>query len=570
MSSRQNSPSKGKGSSRASRRLQNKTPAKSVYYFLDDDEENWTDQFAKLSPGGVDSKKEGASLPTPVTGKKTGGKLFDVLLYRPTTRRSERRRPSEASPSAVQGTQRGKLPSQGDILVEEEITFGTDDNEPIVDGLVEADDDAWTPPEEADDEIDDDEITADGFVDLEDDDEALPGDRGQEEEEEEDDNDDDDDDDDADQAESSRPSKKQRVQTDETAEDWIRRCNETNPVPDSDRDLKRFQRRMKSLIDRQVHYARSDEDGTIDAWMKKQRGDREMTRGFRSLLLNMDPQTLADNVLGHMPRLTQKLLGQGPDDMDPTSLLAMPEVPGNFLHRLTYLDIPVRVGAGNIVRRPSKFVRSRVVKSIATGIDVDPSMESMIYVGSTLYRKGGWHRLQTHEKESNRGPGHSLHYGFSGQHDVVSNFRVAGVWSNPYVLQKREDVNQDVERWLPVYLEGLLMIYLGTYHRKNRLHSEKLKSLFSEASYELADKMREGLQLPDLHNHSLNRAWPLMQGVPGGMATAIRCANPACQRPTGDGETTCAEFVGRTKTLIATDGPLSDRVCGSCHQFLKK
>jgi hypothetical protein len=95
------------------------------------------------------------------------------------------------------------------------------------------------------------------------------------------------------------------------------------------------------------------------------------------------------------------------------------------------------------------------------------------------------------------------------------------------------------------------MTYLGVYHRSNRLMGDR-KDLCSEASYDLNDEFRYGIDLPDMHEVSLNVCWPPIQGVSGGMTrldssvrpqkikrntmsnanpAALKCGNPGCSAP---------------------------------------
>lgn len=317
--------------------------------------------------------------------------------------------------------------------------------------------------------------------------------------------------------------------------------------------------------------ARSEDDGPIALWMKKPQSERSMTRGLRHVLLSVGHDKLGDQLLSHMPRKTQQVLGM--KDLKPIDLLGMPQAPAGLLHRLVYLDVPVRAGSQNIRTQPAIFSSGAKSKALKAGTQFQTSMEAKVYVGSAMAKVGGYQRLRTHEREANRPANErekAMHYAFTGQDDVVPNFLVAAVWSNPHVLPGSVDEDQDIKRWLPVFLEGLLMVYLGTYHRSNRGYSHKpeVQAIFTDASYDLVEKLRCGLQLPDFHDSSLNQAWPLVQGVTMGMVHATQCGNKECQRRKVKAVAPGSEFT-TTKRLIALDGPLSLRDCCQCYSFAR-
>lgn len=426
------------------------------------------------------------------------------------------------------------------------------------------------------DEIDIDSLnsTFHGFVDI-DDDEHLPEDEddevGDKEEEE---------DAEGEEAASShqagskrarggsrRPAKRPRISTNETAEQWIENYDQANPVPDDDPDMNCFRVRMRTLIKRICEWAGSPGDSTIKSWFKQPKAERGTTRGFRGMLMKVRHYELAEEILSHMPRKAQKVLGK--KDLKPIDLLDMPQAPRGFLHRLAYMNIPVQVGSQNITKGPSTLVQNRGVKVLKPSVRIQASMQARVYVGSTSNREGGHARLVAHETEANKSAATrtwSMQYNFSGRNDVISNFAIAGTWSNPHVLPGGEEVLQDLERALPVLLEGLLMVYLGTYHQTNQ---GTRAGLFTDASYELVERLRCDLQLPDFHDASLNQAWPLMQGVAGGMVRAKCCANELCGRLKVDKKKSRSGLTATTE-LWGLSGPFSSRYCPGCYHFAIK
>ncbi|KAJ3522237.1 hypothetical protein NM208_g12946 [Fusarium decemcellulare] len=140
----------------------------------------------------------------------------------------------------------------------------------------------------------DDDLIQD-FVDFEEDDVPLPVDEEIDEEDEED---------------ANQPRKRARCSTDRTAEQWIESCNDEYPVSDDDQDLRRFQNHLKCLVERLRDWARFGTEGPISAWMKLNRSERAMARGFRNILIHAVEQQLIDNLLVYMPRKSQQILGK--------------------------------------------------------------------------------------------------------------------------------------------------------------------------------------------------------------------------------------------------------------------
>ncbi|KAF5551799.1 hypothetical protein FMEXI_3142 [Fusarium mexicanum] len=364
------------------------------------------------------------------------------------------------------------------------------------------------------------------------------------------------DDDDA-ELETHRPNKRARISVD-TAEQWISDFNQANPVNDDDPDLQRFREAMKLIVEIICNWARQNKSDSLKAWFKLPASERETTSQFRSVLAKVDIQQLIDNIFKHIPNKVQKLLGK--QDLRPIDLLDLPQVPQNFMHRLTYVDIAVRAGVNNITRLPG--VTKNPVKSIKHGAQLECETEIKVYAGSTMNKRGARKRIRHHEIGSDGKKEKCMHYSYTSQPDVAPNFRIIGIWSNPFVVESLDNTN-DIQRWLPVFLEGIIMVFLGLIHRSNKpLVDRSFLELFSEAKYGLIDHLRSNLELPDFHNQSLNQAWSLAQGIAGGMIVVNECDNPACKRP--------RFFRGKIQTFIPIYGTLSDRVCMACYQFWRK
>lgn len=322
------------------------------------------------------------------------------------------------------------------------------------------------------------------------------------------------------------PNKRTRVTTQQSAEQWIADYNQQHPLPETDANLQRFQGKIGSLILRVCEWANSSEDLSIPAWMQLNRADRETTRGFRNMLMHADPAELTDEILHHMPFKAQEVLGR--KGLTPVQLLDMPAVPGKFLHRLTYFNIPVRVGKENIKRSPSVFNKRVKVKTIApdavNGAQKPRSILNHPYQFSEVTL--AFIAMRNHVTLL---PKTRVFIASSVDKMMLSPISASPEpGRTPVSLRMRRMSKTSHDA---VFLEGLLMVYLGTYHRSHKSQSASLQSIFSEASYELVDHPRLELGLPDFHDYILNRTWPLMQGVHGGMIIATQCANPHCERP---------------------------------------
>ncbi|KAF4465311.1 hypothetical protein FALBO_7843 [Fusarium albosuccineum] len=106
-----------------------------------------------------------------------------------------------------------------------------------------------------------------------------------------------------------------------------------------------------------------------------------MTRGFRNILIYAVEQQLIDNLLAHMPRKSQRILGK--ENLSALDILDLPRVPSQFLHRLTYLDIPGRVDSSNIQHTQTPYHQTPG-KALRPGVQIEGSMGAKIYVGRPL------------------------------------------------------------------------------------------------------------------------------------------------------------------------------------------
>ncbi|RSL84463.1 hypothetical protein CEP51_003868 [Fusarium floridanum] len=143
------------------------------------------------------------------------------------------------------------------------------------------------------------------------------------------DSDDDDDDCEAELEErSGKRAKNSHRDHQETIEEWINDRNVEDPVPEDDPDMLRFQQKMHALIKRITEHASSSDDKETKAWVCSPDSEREMTRGFRTLLMRIDVEELANATLPNIPNKAQQILGR--EDVKPIDLLSLPQVSGEL------------------------------------------------------------------------------------------------------------------------------------------------------------------------------------------------------------------------------------------------
>lgn len=83
--------------------------------------------------------------------------------------------------------------------------------------------------------------------------------------------------------------------------------------------------------------------------------------------------------------------------------------------------------------------------------------------------------------------------------------------------------DRDLQRWVPAFVEGLMMTYLSSYTRECTIWWDSMWA--PPVSIDLNEEIRKGLLLPSQASASLNLVWPLVQGIQGGMTAAVICGN---------------------------------------------
>ncbi|CAG7566591.1 unnamed protein product [Fusarium equiseti] len=533
----------------------------------------------------------GTQLPTPSTG--TASPFFPVSsnpevetpsTTRRSTRLSGRTRPvydwsvleeSEAGPS----TEREAPLEDGDtyepkqdVSSEKDACCDEEASDVLGDGPDVLEHDHRDEDEDYEDDEDDEDDDNDEEFDIIDD-EYLPLDLDEDEEplyetnDDEPKSDDDDDDDDepivsqilrkrlrATQGAPSHSSKRVRL-SELSAKDWLAKYDQEHPVAEDDADLLNFQEGWRKLTTRTCDWAR---EGITPEWFKLPRKEKQMTSGYRSMLSRVSPVELAEKIFARMPRQAQKNLGK--KDLQAEDLLDLPSVPANLRARGVYVNVATRLSGDDIEIQSSSLRPRCFAKTLKAGVDPEHMdiHDIGVYFGSSLSLDGIVGRLKEHEAAANKPCDKDYgHYAYTSQPDVLPNFRVVFVTDHPSLSEEGPD--QDIERWISHYVEGMLITYVRNYAKEN-VPVGMSSELFPPASFVLNEELRQDLPLPDLSTSSLNLAWPLVQGVNGGMVRVEACSNPGCCKPkAGWG------YTKPTKRLRLLNGDaFGGRYCGGC------
>ncbi|KAH0529021.1 hypothetical protein TsFJ059_003823 [Trichoderma semiorbis] len=278
--------------------------------------------------------------------------------------------------------------------------------------------------------------------------------------------------------------KKSTVQSaDINAERWVKEYDESHPVDKNDEDLQRFEGNFSRFIEGIIRWASDDIAGTD--WYKQPRASREMTFGFHAIFCRAaaNPAELVSICLDGMPRQVRKVLGK--KDLSEIDLLDLPLVPSRCKHRLVYVDVATRFHQDQIrLVTKNNGYGNKPYKAIKPTCDLKEALQTKLYVGSSVNKMGSYYRIQEHEAFAN---GYfkskaSMHYTEVSQPNVLTNFRLLGVWQNPHANKSYE--GQDNGRWIAPMVEGLIMAYLGLYTKANK--PSIMPWIFSPSSYELS------------------------------------------------------------------------------------
>lgn len=298
-----------------------------------------------------------------------------------------------------------------------------------------------------------------------------------------------------------------------SAEEWLRDQNKKSGIKPDDPFVKRFQQLMSALVHRLSAKCRIS--GTGKEFRKEQdKLNSALRRSTQTMLRNMEPADIYEPIFRHMPLKAQQILGR--PNLAAKDLQGLPkgattlELPG------TYLDVLGRFTPNQILREPHpdyRFIRIDDVRTLKPFVSEADALEIRLYLGSaivTVRARVRAHILEMNRPDTDKKCPHTAHYTeFGNLHDVVPDFRVTSVWEP-----------EDDSRFTPL-TEGLLMTYLGLQN------SGEDGEYHPKETFALNLEIRADLGLPDFMRISLNRAWPLFQGI--GFATREKrtCENPA-------------------------------------------
>lgn len=262
---------------------------------------------------------------------------------------------------------------------------------------------------------------------------------------------------------SEASQKRPRTQTAEVdAAQWVKECDKAYAVDENDKDVRQFEAYLAHIIYIIYRWA---EDLRGD-WFELPRKDREMVVSFYAIFKRaaVNPNNLLEIILQGIPLQTRKVLGKA--DLKATDLFDLPLIPDKCMHRLVYMDVATELRDEQICRVKKFKACSTFYKAAKPMVNLKEASRVSLYVGSSMRKAGSWHRIE-HENAANQPESsrEGMHYREISKSNVVTNFRMIGVWKNIYADDSY--VTQDVDRWLVTMVEGLMMVYLGIYTEQN-------------------------------------------------------------------------------------------------------
>ncbi|EHK45173.1 hypothetical protein TRIATDRAFT_308717 [Trichoderma atroviride IMI 206040] len=181
-----------------------------------------------------------------------------------------------------------------------------------------------------------------------------------------------------------------------------------------------------------------------------------------------NPNSLLEIILQRIPLQTRKVLGKA--DLKATDLLDLPSIPFKCMHRLVYIDVATELREEQIHREKKFDKSSRLYKEAKSLVNAEEASKVSLYVGSSIRKGGSWKRIQEHYAAANNPESSgNMHYREISKSNVVTNFRVLGVWKNTYINDSH--VGQDTGKWITLVAEALMVVYLGIYTEQNAVTS---------------------------------------------------------------------------------------------------
>lgn len=352
----------------------------------------------------------------------------------------------------------------------------------------------------------------------------------------------------------------------QTAAQLTKECNEAYGVDENNADVTRFENFFAHIIGEICKWA----ERLTGDWFKLKKEEREMTRSFCAMFNKAakDPNQLLEIILQGVPLQTRKALGKLTEDSNATDLLDLPPVPDSVRHRLVYANVATELYDEQICYARKFAGSATLYKAAKPSVNLKETSKASLYVGSPIRKEASWKRIREHEMAAKNPESSkkSMHYSETSKRNVVCNFRMLGVWENPYVNAGFD--GQNVSTWIAPMVEGLIMVYLGMYTEKNK--PKGLSRLFPSASYDLVKRVRCAIPLPSFENASLNRTLPLCQGATLGRKNVNECANPECRRPRQITENTLPG-TDATEGFFRLDSEdlLSPYCCAGCWRYFR-
>ncbi|KAM0563273.1 hypothetical protein ACHAPJ_000991 [Fusarium lateritium] len=316
--------------------------------------------------------------------------------------------------------------------------------------------------------------------------------------------------------------------------------NEQQPVPTSfanDRaNVARFQKRMLAAVTELVDYPRRI---PYPNYKQLPRDRRAMSTAFYTIFNTSSPSSIANLLLRTIPLRVQDVLGKSEPKFG--DLISLPEPTSEERACwLVYFDGTVRWQMEDVPDDP--FVRRKTACVARRGK----------YVGSSVDFRGGGVRLDRHTvaaKTKHSGERRQLHHHELCQEGTETNLRVLAVFdrdprSKPYV---------------PL-LETIFMALLGTFAGRESTGRHN-----PEPCYELYDKIRSCMGIPDIEGDGLNKALSIHQGMVG---QAIGRQTLFCMICNRELKPDTSE---RSHSRLVEEGnPVGARRCQTCHRHFTK
>lgn len=206
------------------------------------------------------------------------------------------------------------------------------------------------------------------------------------------------------------------------ASNEVLRYNIRHPIPTSDPDVQRFQSRFANITRSLYHWAWSRDRKSRYIWRGLNQEHREMTRGMTSHLQATSARDIFDICMLAIPLRVQQILGSS--NLTILGMLALEDISPNSISDWgVYINILLQFDISDVMQKPSTIRRKETARTIKKD-RILVLLDLKVYFGLSIAKKGLKKRLYQHEMALNgNDASDSIHYGCSGQPNVISNFR---------------------------------------------------------------------------------------------------------------------------------------------------